>query len=73
MWSRDRRRWKLGELIQMQTSPGLGFIQNVEDFLLDPTGTEQAQGVLIGQRNNLIHEPFDCGGGFRIPNLELSI
>lgn len=36
-----------------QTSPGRGFIQDVQNFLLSPAGLHQVQDVLIGQRDYL--------------------
>jgi hypothetical protein len=54
-------------------SPGRGFIEEVEDFLFDVTGTRHIQRVSIGGRNKLLHPLLDFVGGTGCPLPELLV
>ncbi|MGO9463320.1 MAG: hypothetical protein ACLQVF_04055 [Isosphaeraceae bacterium] len=57
----------------IQTSPGRGFIDEVQDFLLHSAGPDQVEEALIGKLNDFSDLAPDLLDGFRAPLLELLV
>lgn len=53
-----------------QTSPGFRFIEQIENFLLDPPGTAEVEQVEIRQLDDLADEALDFQGELRLPFIE---
>ena len=55
------------------TSPGLGCIQNVQNFLLTRPGARNVKRVLIRQYDNLVHSFANLVGGLRFPLMKSGV
>src|SRR5271165_1532443 len=57
----------------VQTSPGCGFIEEVQDFLLHPARAYDIEEPPVGQLNDFGHLAPDLFGGLLAPFTELSV
>ncbi len=56
-----------------QTSPGRGFIDEVQDFLLHSAGPDDVEEALVGKLDDFNDLAADLFYGFRAPFLELLV
>jgi hypothetical protein len=53
-----------------QTSPGVRFIEQIENFLLDPPGAAEVEEIEIRQLDDLADKTLDLQSQIRLPFIE---